>query len=126
MKKVKLSWVKAPYLNSKYSGRPGESILLTFEQYVNNEIYDIVKYDWAGSIEKDGKKISLYQGGVIARLITNGYCVDLEGSIINNFNNYESFPSLSAYILVKSINSNNSYIKQIAQLYNIKKNGIIY
>lgn len=105
MKSVKLNWALSPYLRS-YNSSHGGKTLVSLDCFADKDLFAVIKSQWAGYIQKHGKKTALYNIHVIDELIDSGYTVMLDGVNMNKSSSY----------LSQSIHSNNDWISFLANL----------
>jgi hypothetical protein len=108
MKPLKMNWAKTPYIRN---GSCGWEALVSFDCFVPKEVFEVVKSTFEGYIQKNGKKVALYNLGVIGDLVEAGHQIELDGVNIGNNTRSEDILSISE-------NSTNDKVAYLSQFYN--------
>lgn len=109
MKNVKMNWVQTPYYRN---GGVGISAMVSFDCFVEQDVFNLVKKNYKGTIHKNGKKTSVYASSVIGDLLEHGFSVELDGVNIQN-KQYLS----NEDIIAQSQHSNNPSVARLAGIY---------
>ena len=102
MMNIKLNWALTPYLRS-HNDSLGGSCLVSVDGFVDKNLFELIKSEWAGYVQKNGKKTALYNLHVIDTIIKAGHSVTLEGTQMTL--DYNFFDGTSQNSWVKSLSS---------------------
>jgi hypothetical protein len=117
MKPVKLNWALAPWMRS-HNDHVGHMALLSFDCYVDKDLFEAIKPEWAGYVMKNGKKTALYNYTVLEILEEKGYPITLDGVSIKGCRDKNN---LTDYLLEQSQSSTCDWISYLANVYLQKK-----
>lgn len=78
---IKLKWVRLPGFNPVDNSLT-EKALFIFDDFIQRDLFDIIKGAWQGSFMKNDKKVSVYDYSVVKSLVNSGVIVNIEGLII--------------------------------------------
>lgn len=110
MKTIKMNWAYSPYLRQ---GSIGMHAKVAFDCFVSSDIFEVVKFNFDGTITKNDKKTSLYSVHVISDLMKNGFNVQLDGVDIKQSEYYGA-----ESLIQQSGNSHNTKIAELSKSYN--------
>jgi hypothetical protein len=117
MKPVKLNWALTPWLRS-HNDHGGHTALVSFDCYVDKELFEIIKPEWSGYIMKNGKKTAVYNHSVIETLEEQGRHITIDGIVVCD---HQDIKDLTDRLLAMSQNSTNDRISYLSNLYLQKK-----